>query len=542
MKKENSLIIFVVIFFVSASYVLFLSVKETNMYPDSKEYPDNETLTVLFSDLKQVPWSTVNTYTYELETFGNAVFGALTELNESGIEFTSNKDVLLKDYSCDNYECKATLKQDIYFHNGREVNAYDVEFSLLRDLLTYKNDTFSYSILDDVHGIKEFYEKRPHVDFWKEVNGIKYPSGYIDGIKVVDNYHLIIHLKNINKFFFQLISTSFLPIIPLEEMDNNYKDWKKYPVGFGRYKVIKSDLKNYEFVLEKNNKDDSITRYVRILFDSKNTNVDIRLANQGSQFDEETEDFNNYPSPYCNGGFLFNYTTQLGADENFRKAINLALDRNKIANTAKFNEIQPENQLMPDSGWHRSYRAQIPVSTQNIEKAKYYLNLVPREMWENKIFLVHTFWTANKNLSETPYFIEMKKELAQIGLKIEFCETDMKYTRFKSIDSNVLWWTGFDFLTEQPNANFAYFQNGSFFQHIYPDDPKFKRLYALSLKTLNESYDDTKKLSEYFTNKNIMVVVFNLVNTYVYKKSRISSFGNQKSGIKLLLTEIRLKN
>lgn len=512
------------------------------MFSDSNIYPDHETLTILFSDKKQVPWATVDTYTYELETFGNAVFGSLTELNESGIEFTSNKDVLLKEYSCDDYECKATLKEGIRFHNGREVNAYDVEFSLLRDLLTYKDETFTYSILDDVRGVKEFYDKKPPVEFWKEINGIKYPSGYVEGIKVVDNYHLLIHLKNINKFFFQLISTSYLPIVPLEEMDNNYKDWKKFPVGFGRYKVVKSDLQKFEFVLEKSHKEDNITKYIRILFDSKNKNIDVRLANQGSAFDEKTEDFNNYPSPYCNGGFLFNYSTKLGANLNFRKAINLALDRNKIASTAKFNEIQAENQLLPDSGWHRSYRSQMPISSQNIDEAKKYLDLVPKELWQNKILPVHSFWTANKNLSKTPYFIEIKNELSKIGLQIEFYETDMNYTRFKENDSNVLWWTGFDFLTEQPNANFAYFQKGSFFNHIYPDDPELKRLYELSLKTLNENYDDTKKLSEYFTNQNIMVVVFNLYNTYIYKKSRIASFGNQRSGIKLLLTEISLKN
>lgn len=544
MDRKTILVVGTIVLFLGLilGYKLYSITRKTHMYADSNVYSDNETLTILFSDLKQTPWSSVDTYTYELETFGSAVFGSLTELNESGLPFTSNKGVLLKEYSCDRKECKAVLKTGIYFHNGREVNAYDVEFSLMRKFLTFQNDSFAYSILDDVQGIEEFLHKKPHVEFWKEVNGIKYPSGYIEGIKVVDNYHLEIHLRNVNKFFFQLISTSFLPIVPLEEMTNNYQDWKDFPVGYGRYKVIKSDLKNYEFVLKKVDENDDITKYVRILFASDNKNIDIRLANQGVPFDEKTESYNNYPSPYCNGGFLFNFSTPLGSNENFRMAVNLALDRVKIASTATFNEIQPENQLLPDHGWHRSYRAEMPVSTQNIEEAKKYLNLVPHELWQNKVLPVHSFWTANRNLSQAPYFVEMKKELSQIGLNIEFYDTDMNYTRFNEVDSNVLWWTGFDFLTEQPNANFAYFQKGSFFNNIYPDDPELNRLYNLSKKTLNESYDDTKKLSEYFTRHNIMVVVFNLHNTFVYKKSRISSFGNQTSGIKLLLTEVKLSS
>ncbi len=171
---------------------------------DSNIYPEKETLTILFNDKKQIPWSTTDTYTYELETFGHAVFGSLTELNTSGIEFTSQKDVLLKKYSCEDYECHAILKENVRFHNGREVNAYDVEFSLLRDLLTFQNDTFSYSILDNVLGVKEFYKKKPHIEFSKEMDGIKYPRGYIEGIQIVDKYHLKIRLNNINKFFFSL--------------------------------------------------------------------------------------------------------------------------------------------------------------------------------------------------------------------------------------------------------------------------------------------------------------------------------------------------
>jgi ABC-type transport system substrate-binding protein len=511
------------------------------MYSDSDLYPDSETLTVSLSDVKQIPWSTIDTYTYELETFGAAVFGSLTEINESGIKNISHDDVLLKSYKCDEKECPAELKKGIHFHNGREVNAYDLEFSFMKELLSHKNNSFAYSMLKDIDGVEEFFKNKTEIKFWKKIDDITYPSGFIKGIEVIDKYNFILHMKNKNKYIFQTLSTAFLPIVPIEELKDDYAEWKQLPIGFGRYEIVKSDLKNFEFILKKHRKNDNITKYVRLLFGS-NPNVDIRLSTQQTPLDVKTEEVHNASGVYGNGGFLFNFKTKLGSNENFRKAINFALDRKRICNLSKYNEITPENQLLPNHGWQGIYRADIPITEQDIEKAKYHLNLVPHELWKNKILKVHSFWTANKNLSETPYFIEIKQELSKIGLEIVFYNTDMDYTKFNKEDENVLWWTGFDLQTEQPNSNFSYFQEGSFFNNIYPNDPEFNRLYYLSEKNLHKGTDDTRNLSLYFTSNNIMVVVFNLRNSFIYKKNRIKSFGNQISSVKLQLTDIKLNN
>jgi hypothetical protein len=77
--------ILIVSVFVALSARIILKAKDTHMYSDSDLYPDSKTLTVGLSDVKQTPWSTVDTYTFELESFGSAVFGSLTEINESGV-------------------------------------------------------------------------------------------------------------------------------------------------------------------------------------------------------------------------------------------------------------------------------------------------------------------------------------------------------------------------------------------------------------------------------------------------------------------------
>ncbi|WP_186644670.1 ABC transporter substrate-binding protein [Fluviispira vulneris] len=530
-----------IIYILSGLAILFfiLEDKDIKIFMNTNNFPRNETLTISLSDVQQIPWATADTYTFELETFGAAVFGSLVELNETGMKRSTQNDILLKEYVCDRNICHLELKKGIYFHNSREVNAYDLEFSLVRELFSYENDSFAYSMLKDIDGIEEFFKQKAEIKNYKEFEKIKYPTGYIKGIEVIDKYNIKFYLKNYNNYIVQTLSTAFLPIVPIEELKEDGLEWKNLPIGFGRYKIISSDLKKYQFMLERVNSNDDICKYIRIVF-GQHKDIDIRIATQDIPYNKEHEDIFKLPGVYGNGGFLFNYKTRLGQNENFRKAIHYALDRKKIAQSSLFNEITPENQLIPNYGLFVFYRADVPISEQNMQKALYHLSLVPKELWQNKVFTVHSFWTANKHLAKTPYFIEMKNQLKQIGLNIEFVDTDMAYTKFKENDENVLWWTGFDLQTHQPNSNFSYFHEGSFFNNIYPDDPEFRRLYSLTEQETFSNPKPTQRLSQYFTENNIMVVVFNLRNTFLYNKNRIQTFGEQKSSVKLQLTELRL--
>ena len=500
----------------------------------------NDSLIINMGEVPQTPWDLDQAAIQVVETFTSAVHGCLTSVYKLGSIDNSNQNVLFEKYFCEGKTCYATLKKGVRFHNNREVNAYDVEFSLIKQLLIHNKNSFTKTILNDIEGIESLNKKNiKHLS----INNIQYPSQYLRGIKVIDFYNLKFILKSSSENFFHKISEGRLPIVPIEELKNDYVSWKKYPVGFGKYKVIHANLKDYEFHLEKVLKEELIPKSVKIVFSSKNIgDIKMQLANSQRKL-SEYEQILTFYDVYSNGGFLYNYQTELGQNENFRKAISLALDREKIAKKSLFNEIYAEDQLLPSSGWQSTYRANIPIQKQNIPEAKKLLEKVPKVLWQNKLLLIPTYWDDVKDINSIPYIKEIKDQLTQIGLHVKFLDTDVEYDKFSKGDKNILWFTGFgiSFVNFDPNKNFSHFRKGSYFTYEHPDDPEFERLFQKSVNHFIASPEETQKLSAYFTEKNIMTVIMNQRMTLSYDSRKIISLGNQYNGIRLAIWEIKLK-
>ncbi|KAB8028544.1 ABC transporter substrate-binding protein [Fluviispira multicolorata] len=493
----------------------------------------NDILTINMSEFPQLPWGDDNSITVHVsETFSTAVHGILTNISHLRNEEKAAESSLLKNYFCDATVCVATLKKGIKFHNNREVNAYDVEFSFLRQPLIRKFD-FASSILNDFIDIENTKTNKIN---YKTINGIKYPSNIIAGIEVKDKYNIIFHFKQENNFFFQKASEGRIPIVPIEEFDDQYIKWKKYPIGFGKYKVIDADYKNYVFTLEKTNLKDNIPRYFKLIFSDQDIG-DIKMSLESpkrgnSPYDKKII----FPNISSNVGFIFNYQSELGKNPNFRKAISLALDREKIAKLAIHGEMTAEDQMLPNFSWYKEYRAKTPLQKQNIALAKELLNKVPHHLWKNKTIEIPTFWADVNNLE---YVHEVKKQLRDIGLNFVFLETDPLYTEFKENDKNSIFWSGFAFASDDPNRNFAFFHKSPIYVREDPNDPKFNELFKASTQNLSKGPINTQKLSEYFTENNIMVIVANTRMVISYDTRKISSLGMQPNGSKLLLWEIK---
>jgi ABC-type transport system substrate-binding protein len=499
---------------------------------------EKDMLTINMAEVPHNPWNTEEAPVHVAETFTAAVHGSLTPIFELSSNDSSNQNTLLEKYFCEKNICYASLKKGILFHNKREVNAYDIEFSLTRRFLAQEGISYVQSILDNIIGIEKVNKENVRII---KVNNIEYPSEAIEGIKVKDNYNIVFNLKRPNKLFFSRISDGKIPIVPIEELESDYIKWKKYPIGFGKYKVTGADLADYKFYLQKVSEEEKIPKFVTILFGSGNVG-DIKMLlggpNRGIEEYERKVIFSNV---YSNAGFLYNYQTELGKNENFRKAISLALDRHKIASASIFNEMLPEDQMFSDSGWQKEYRAKMPIQGQNTEEAKRLLSLVPEHLWKNKIFQVPTYWEDVKEINSLQYVNEIKAQLNEIGIQTNFLDTDTNYEKFRDGDKNVLWFTGFGFANNDPNKNFAHFRKGSYFTHEYPNDPKYERLYQKSVKNFSKSPADTMKLSEYFTKKNIMTICMVQRMSLSYDSRKVISLGNQYNGIRLAIWEIKLK-
>ncbi|BBH52126.1 ABC transporter substrate-binding protein [Fluviispira sanaruensis] len=404
------------------------------MYTDSDLFNEKNTLTVNLNDTAQIPWNSVDTSTNVIETFAASVFGNLIETQE--IKSSTNKYILIENYSCKDSKCIIDLNKEVKFHNGRTVTAYDFEFSLIRFLTQKREDNFAFTILNDILGIDSVQQSKNETK-----NGITYPRGILQGIEVIDNFKVVLNLKRNNPYIIEKLNTGRLPIVPIEELQSDYIHWKHLPIGFGQYKLIKSDLDKSQFILE-NLASENNHKYIRMIFSDQDIG-DIRFLSHMS--DSKFEGKVILPTVYVNAGFLFNFSTPLGANENFRHAISFALDREKIAQTSPDNDLVAEDQILPSHSILQKYREQIPLIKQNIVLAKEYLNKVPKELWEDKTLHVHSFWMLKKNLNDIEYIQEIKKQLSAIGLNLVFHNTDFNYTKFKEVDENVLWWTGFDY-------------------------------------------------------------------------------------------------
>lgn len=195
--------------------------------------------------------------------------------------------------------------------------------------------------------------------------------------------------------------------------------------------MVNADLETHEFYLEKVSQEERIPKKIKLIFSKENIG-DIKMLlggpNRGNASYERQVIFQDV---YSNGGFLYNYQTELGRNLNFRKAISLALDREKISEATVFKEMAPEDQMLPNSGWQKDYRFPMPIQKQNIAEAKRLLNLVPEHLWKNKVFQVPSYWEDVKEINTLPYISVIKKQLQDIGIAVEFLNTDMDYDKFK---------------------------------------------------------------------------------------------------------------
>ncbi len=536
LKKMNLMKLTATILIPLLTFSIYFMAK--GLYNHKIVFSDDETITINLSEIPQIPWDTSLAVSHVIETFSASVNGSLISKEENSSEGELMQNTLLEKYNCENSVCYATLKKNILFHNKREVTAYDVEFSLIRSQIVKNKNIFLAAVLEDIIGVEELNSKKIKL---KQVNSIKYPTGLVKGINVIDDYNIIFKLKRNNKYFFNKISIGRIPIVPIEEFEKTFNNWLKYPVGFGKYKVESVDKEKFIFVLKKAKNYEKIPKYVKFIFSNRDEgDIKILLGDAG-RGKSDTNRRIIFPNIYSNGGFLFNYRTELGANPKFREAISLALDRESIAAKSFYKEILPEDQMIPIFSSMKKYRANKPIQKQNIEKAKILLNEIPHELWKNKIFHVHTYWANIRNINSLPYIREIIAQLKNVGINTIFYDTDLVYTKFKEDDKNVFWWTGFGFSSNDPNKNFSFFKKNSYFMNETPTDPIFENLYDDSVKYISDTTIYTKKLCEYFTEKNIFVIVLNQKMSFSYNSDRISSLGEQHNGVLFYVWKMRLR-
>lgn len=224
------------------------------------------------------------------------------------------------------------LKKGVKFSNGREVKARDFKYSFER-VLNKKTRSPNTWVLERIYGA---------------VNLMKGIDRDLKGVRVIDDYTLEIRLDRAFSPFLYLLTMTAAYVVPEEEVNRWGADFSSHPVGTGPF-ILREWLPNRELVLEKRNdyfgQKAAIKGIVYRIIPEDLTavtefeigNIDI-LSIPSSEYKRFSTDIfwknrtksikgiNTYYLGMNCSRYPFN-------NPNLRKAINLAIDREKILHT-----------------------------------------------------------------------------------------------------------------------------------------------------------------------------------------------------------------
>ncbi len=144
---------------------------------------------------------------------------------------------LAEDYSisADGLVYSFTLKKGVKFHNGREMKASDVKYSLERTV-NPKTQSPGAGFFSSIAG-------------YEDVTGGK--SETLNGVEATDDYHVKITLSAPNATFLHIMAINFASVVPKEEVEKWGADFGKHPVGTGAYSLAEWKL-GQQIVFKKN--------------------------------------------------------------------------------------------------------------------------------------------------------------------------------------------------------------------------------------------------------------------------------------------------
>lgn len=246
------------------------------------------------------------------------------------------------------------LNEGVYFHDnecfpegkGREVKAQDFKYSL--EMACSKNDLnkISWLLKDKISGADKYY---------------KGEAESVEGIRVVDDYTLEIHLESPFSAFQKILSHSGLGVFPREAIDHYGDDVLKNPVGTGAFKL--DELADDKIILKRNpnywgtdefgnqlpfldrlimtysqTKEDELLAFraeeIDLVLDIPVEEVEnvlgtLREAQEGKNVKHKVDSKSSMSISY----YGFAHESKVFSDQSVRKAFNLAIDREAIIDT-----------------------------------------------------------------------------------------------------------------------------------------------------------------------------------------------------------------
>lgn len=192
--------------------------------------------TAMADDIKQGGSMTV-TYKDDVSTLDPAIgydwqnWSMIKSLFDGLMDYEPGTTVLRKDVaedytiSEDGKTFTFTLRKGVKFHNGRELTAEDVKYSIER--------------------VVNPATQSPGAGFFGSIEGFDAASagdGTLSGITVVDPYTVKFQLSRPDATFLHVMALNFAHIVPKEEVEKYGADFGKNPVGSGAFMMTEWTL------------------------------------------------------------------------------------------------------------------------------------------------------------------------------------------------------------------------------------------------------------------------------------------------------------
>ena len=198
---------------------------------------------------------------------------------------------------------------------------------------------------------------------------------------------------------------------------------KKWPIGAGVYKVSNENIEKDLYLLSLTNDKEYPKSPKEIIFEQQriyepDITIKDSIAAYNVKFIKEK-----MLVPLNRRIIEFNYSTKLGASKNFRRAVALALSRDKISKLTKVTSKPLYELLILGNIWRISI-----TENENIIESKKLFNKELNENY-NKVFKIP--YTEDNSYFRNSYKIEIKNQLEQAGIKIDFYDNRIAIPLFE---------------------------------------------------------------------------------------------------------------
>ena len=419
------------------------------------------------------------------------IFNGLVRL---GDDLSIQPDIA-KDWSIsrDGLTYSFRLRQGIYFSNKREVKAHDFKYSFKR-ILEHRSKSPNTWVFEKILGAKDFMEER---------------TDDVKGIKVKDDYILEIRLEKPFSPFLNLLTMTAAYVVPEEEVERWGPDFSSHPVGTGPF-ILKEWLPNREIKLEK--REDYFDRPAKVKgiiyriipedltavteFETGNIDVLTIPASEYLRYKNDPERQGLISSiKGINTYYLGLNCSKAPFDNlNLRKAINYAIDREKILNTIYERRGRLASGPVPDiiRKWDMQLRYEY-----NPEKAQ---ELIKKELSEG--ITVNFYITADQEVTDIAEVIQSYISAAGIEVRIKQLEWSAYKEALNRGEADMFfisWWADYP---DPENFLFPLFHSSNFGpagNRTRYTNPQVDRLIEKGQMTMDENmrnkfYQEAEKI------------------------------------------------